>query len=62
MQEGVKYSLMSEPIVSGPQSYKELCTAAKNKEMRLAGLQKREQYETFRLVNELTNPSQQEIE
>ena len=48
LQEGLKYSLMSGPAVSGAQSYKELCTAAKNEEKRMEGLKKREPYQTSR--------------
>ena len=44
LYEGLRYDIMRSPAVSGAQSYKELCTAAKNEERRLAELQKRQQY------------------
>ena len=44
LQEGLSYSLMESPLVSGAQSYRELCIAAKKEERRLAELQKNQQY------------------
>jgi len=44
LQEGLRYEIMRSPAVSGAQSYKELCVAAKNEERRLAELQKYQQY------------------
>lgn len=44
LQEGLKYELMRGPAVSGAQTYKELCLAAKNEEKRLAELKKRQKY------------------
>ena len=38
LQEGLKYELVRGPAVSGAQTYKELCTAAKSEERRLAAL------------------------
>ena len=40
-----KYGIVKSPSVSGCQSYKELCMAAKNEEKRIAGLQRRQQYQ-----------------
>lgn len=45
LQEGLRYDLMREPAVSGAQTYKELCLAAKNEEKRLAELKKRQRYQ-----------------
>ncbi len=45
LQEGLRYCLMERPAVSGAQSYKALCTAAKNEEKRLGDLRKRRQYQ-----------------
>ena len=45
LQEGLKYGIVKSPSVSGCQSYKELCMAAKNEEKRIAGLQRRQQYQ-----------------
>jgi len=44
LQEGLKYSVMSAPAVSGAQTYPELCLAAKNEERRQLELAKRKQY------------------
>ena len=44
LQEGLKYTLMKAPAVSGAQRYQELCVAAKNEEHRLNELNKRQQY------------------
>ena len=44
LQEGLSYSLMESPAVSGAQNYKELCLAAKREERRLAELKKKQQY------------------
>ena len=43
LQEGLSYSLMESPAVSGAQNYKELCLAAKREERRLAELKKKQQ-------------------
>lgn len=45
LQEGLRHDLMRGPAVSGAQTYKELCLAAKNEEKRLAELRKRQQYQ-----------------
>ena len=42
LQEGLRYELMKGPAVSGATRYQELCVAAKNEEMRLAELQRRQ--------------------
>ena len=44
LQEGIRQEIMSSPAVSGAQSYKALCLAAKNEEHRLAELRRRKQY------------------
>ena len=44
LQEGLSYSLIESPSVSGAQSYRELCIAAKKEERRLAELKKKQQY------------------
>ncbi|MCY3927700.1 MAG: hypothetical protein OXG81_05455 [Acidobacteria bacterium] len=44
LQEGLSYTLMESPAVSGAQNYKELCLAARREERRLAELRKKQQY------------------
>ena len=44
LQEGLSYSLIESPSVSGAQSYRELCIAAKKEERRHAELKKKQQY------------------
>ena len=44
LQEGLKFSLMKSPAVSGAQSYKDLVLAAKNEEKRQSQLRKRQQH------------------
>lgn len=44
LQDGLKHELMKAAAVSGAQSYKALCLAARNEEKRLAELKKRQQY------------------
>ena len=44
LQEGLQQEIMRAPAVSGAQSYKELCLAARNEEKRLAELRRRQQY------------------
>lgn len=44
-QEGLKYSLMKSPAVSGAQSYRQLCTSAKLEEKRLVELNRHQQYQ-----------------
>ena len=44
LQEGLLYTLMESPAVSGAQNYKELCVAAKREERRLAELKRKQQY------------------
>jgi len=44
LQEGLSYSLVESPSVSGAQIYRELCVAAKKEEQRLAELMKKQQY------------------
>ena len=46
LQEGLRYEILKAPAVSGAQSYKELCLAAKNEEKRQAELRKRVQYQS----------------
>ena len=46
LQEGLRYEILKAPAVSGAQSYKELCLAAKNEEKRQAELRKRAQYQS----------------
>ena len=43
LQEGLLYTLMESPAVSGAQNYKELCVAAKREERRLAELKRKQQ-------------------
>ena len=43
LYDGLRYSLMSGPSVSGARNYQELCVAAKGEEHRLAALQQRQQ-------------------
>ena len=38
LQEGLKYDLIESPAVSGADSYKQLCIAAKHEEKRIAEL------------------------
>ena len=45
LQEGLKYSIISTPVVSGAQTYAELWMAAKNEECRQGALAKRQQYQ-----------------
>ncbi|XP_065908993.1 uncharacterized protein [Dysidea avara] len=44
LQEGLLYTLMEAPAVSGAQNYKELCLAAKREERRLNELKKKQHY------------------
>jgi len=44
LQEGLLYTSMQSPTVSGAQSYRELFLAAKNEEKKLAELRKMQQY------------------
>ena len=44
LQEGLLYSLMESPTVSGARNYKELCLATKREERRLNELKKKQQY------------------
>ena len=44
LQEGLRYTLMKSPAVSGARNYQELCVAARNEERRLNDLNKRQQY------------------
>ena len=44
LQEGLRQEIMSIPGVSGAQTYKALCLAAKNEERRLVELQRCKQY------------------
>ena len=45
LQDGLKINLVSKaPAISGAQSYKEFCVAAKNEERELTELQTKEQY------------------
>ena len=45
LQEGLLHDLMRASAVSGSQTYKELCVAARNEEKSLVELQKRRQYQ-----------------
>ena len=45
LQDGLKYELMKAPAVSGAETYKTLCMAARNEEKRLVELKKRQQYQ-----------------
>lgn len=58
LMEGLKYELVQGPSVSGAQTYKDLCTAAKNEEHRLAALRKRQQYDKLGRSNpaKVSNP------
>ena len=56
LQEGLKYDIMKAPSVSGAQTYKQLCLAAKNEEKRLAELKKRQHYSTPQATT--PNPAQ----
>ncbi len=44
LQEGLKYSLMESPAVSGATSYQALCVPAKSEERRQAALKRCQQY------------------
>ena len=45
LQDGWRIDLVSKaPAISGAQSFKELCVAAKNEERRLAELKRKKQY------------------
>ena len=44
LQEGLSYTLMKAPAVSGSRVYQELCFAARNEEKRLTELAKRREY------------------
>ena len=59
LMEGLKYELVRGPSVSGAQTYKELCTAAKSEERQLAALRKRQQYDKLGRNNptKVSNPS-----
>ena len=45
LQEGLSYTLVKSPAVSGARSYSELCLAARNEERRLAELHRRQLYQ-----------------
>ena len=45
LQDGLKYELMKAPAVSGADTYKSLCMAARNEEKRLLELKRRQQYQ-----------------
>ena len=49
MQEGLKYSLMESPAVSGATSYQNLCVAGKSEERRQGALTRRRQCDCRRL-------------
>lgn len=57
LHEGLRFEIMRSPAVSGAQSYKQLCTAAKNEERRLAELQKRQQYSRTEVPTPQDRPS-----
>ena len=50
MHEGLRYSLMKAPAVSGAKSYSELCGAARSEERRQSELVKRQLYQREDLV------------
>ena len=52
LHEGLKINIMRSPTVSGAQSYKQLCTAAKHEEKWRTELSRRQQYQH--------NPAQQQ--
>ena len=45
LQEGLTYTLVKSPAVSGARSYSELCLAARNEERRLTELHRRQHYQ-----------------
>ena len=45
LNEGLKYSLIKAPAVSGASEYQQLCVAARNEERRQSELVKRQQYQ-----------------
>ena len=59
LMERLKYELVRGPSVSGAQTYKELCTAAKSEQHWLAALKKRQQYDKLGHSNpaKVVNPS-----
>ena len=48
LQEWLSYDIMKSPSVSGNQSYKELCMAAKHEEKRVAELRRCQHYQKTR--------------
>ena len=54
LYEGLRYALMQAPAVSGCQTYKALCIAAKGEERRMAALKQRKQYERTPLTTPMT--------
>ena len=55
LYEGLCYDIMLSPAVSGSQGYRELCTAARAEERRLAALKQRQHYaKTPRMTSALT--------
>ena len=44
LQDGLKHDFMQAPAVSGAQTYRKLCLAARNEKKRLAELKKRQQH------------------
>ena len=44
LQEGLRYEVMKSPGVSGAQSYRDLCIAARNEEKRQVELRKKQKY------------------
>ena len=58
MQEGLLYDLMKAPAVSGVQTYRELCVAARNEEKRLQELQKRQQFTRQQVSGKVHQPQE----
>ena len=57
LHEGLRYEIMRGPAVSGAQTYKELCVAAKNEERRLAELRMCQQYNKTHIPSSQDRPS-----
>ena len=59
LQEGLHYEVMKSPGVSGAQSYKDLCVAARNEEKRQLELRKKQKYSTRTPSSNIVVPSTQ---
>ena len=62
LQEGLKYTIMEAPAVSGSQTYAELCMAAKNEERRQSELAKRQHYARTSLQSGSTSSHGTQVE